>query len=152
MIFGILGAVLGTIGAGNNYSSYPVLSVDNVVSGLTHSISGFSSLFILISGMGSMKKKNMPITFAILGSFAIVAAIANHFLDYNYMFLRRGDGTPYDIVYNMVGGNQIVYPLLVIFLFVIYIFVFHEVYQLILNAIERSTKSKSAAQESLTHK
>ena len=43
-IFGILGALLGTYGAGQNYGSYPVLSFDNVVSGITHCISGFSSL------------------------------------------------------------------------------------------------------------
>jgi len=43
-IFGILGAVLGTYGAGQNYNAYPVLSLDNVVSGITHSISGFASL------------------------------------------------------------------------------------------------------------
>lgn len=57
-IFGILGAVLGTYLAGNNYSVYPVLSFDNVVSGITHSISGFCSLYIVISGMASMKKRN----------------------------------------------------------------------------------------------
>ena len=38
-IFGILGALAGTYGAGQNYSCYPVLSFDNVVSGITHSIS-----------------------------------------------------------------------------------------------------------------
>ena len=30
MIFGILGAVLGTYGAGNNYSAYPVLGFDRI--------------------------------------------------------------------------------------------------------------------------
>ena len=65
-IFGLLGALLGTYGAGNNYSVYPVLSIDNVASGITHSISGFASLYIAISGMVSMKKKDIPITFAIL--------------------------------------------------------------------------------------
>ena len=57
-IFGIVGAVLGTYAAGNNYSCYPVLSFDNVVSGITHAISGFSSLYIVFSGMQSMMKKN----------------------------------------------------------------------------------------------
>ena len=65
-IFGLLGAVLGTYCAGNNYSVYPVLSIDNVASGITHSISGFSALYIAISGMTSMKKKNVLITFSIL--------------------------------------------------------------------------------------
>lgn len=128
LIFGILGAVLGTYGAGNNYGTYPVLCFDNVVSGITHSISGFCSLYIALSGMSSMKKKNIPLTFTILLSFCTCAAIANRVLDYNYMFLVRGDGTPYEIFYAMVGGNRILYPLTVVFLFLLYISAFYAVY------------------------
>ena len=73
-IFGILGAVLGTIGAGQNYNAYPVLSFDNVVSGLTHTISGFASLYIMIAGLASMKKENIGITFGILLTFCIAGS------------------------------------------------------------------------------
>ena len=138
-IFGILAAVLGTYGAGNNYGSYPVLGFDNVVSGLTHSISGFCSLYIVFSGMTSMKKKNIPITFGILFGFCICAAVANHFLDYNYMFLVRGDGTPYDILYNLVGGHPIIYPIGVILLFVLYILAFYGVYFLIIGMVKKKS-------------
>ena len=127
-IFGILGALLGTYGAGNNYSVYPVLSFDNVVSGLTHTISGFASLYIMISGMASMKKKNIVITFAILFAFCIAAYIANITLDYNYMFLMRGDGTPYDILFNLVHGHTSLYPCIVVLLFLIYISAFYGIY------------------------
>ena len=127
LIFGILGAVLGTYLAGNNYSSYPVLSFDNVVSGITHSISGFSSLYIGFSGMISMKKKNIPITLGILTSFCIAAYIVNVLIDYNYMFLMAGDGTPYDIIYNAVGGNPVAYPIIVALLFYVYIIAFYAV-------------------------
>lgn len=130
-IFGILGAVMGTYGAGQNYACYPVLSFDNVVSGITHCISGFASLYILISGMASMKKKNIPITFAILVVVCILAYIANVLVDYNYMFLIRGDGTPYDILYNLVGGNPIAYPIGVVVLFLLYIVGFYGVYYLV---------------------
>jgi uncharacterized membrane protein YwaF len=130
-IFGILGAVLGTYGAGQNYNAYPVLSFTNMVSGITHSISGFASLYIMISGMISMKRKNMWITFSILGGFCVAAMIANKALDYNYMFLVRGDGTPYDIFYNLVGGHPILYPAVVILLFLVYIALFYSVYFLI---------------------
>ena len=106
-IFGILGAVLGTYGAGQNYGCYPVLSFDNVVSGITHSISGFASLYILISGLTSMKKKNIICTFGILLAFCVAAYITNILVDYNYMFLMRGDGTPYDVLYNLVGGDPV---------------------------------------------
>ena len=129
-IFGLLGAVLGTYFAGNNYSCYPVLSFDNVVSGLTHSISGFCSLYILISGMSSMKKWNIPITFTILFFFCVAAYVANIFTDSNYMFLLRGDGTPYDILYNLVGGHAVLYPVLVVALFVVYILAYYGIYRL----------------------
>ena len=129
-IFGVLGAVLGTYFAGQDYGSYPVLSFDNVVSGVTHCISGFTALYIMISGMTSMKKKNIPVTVCILGGFCAVAFIANKIIDYNYMFLVRGDGTPYDIIYNMVGGSPVLYPICVVLLFVLYITAFYGVYYL----------------------
>jgi uncharacterized membrane protein YwaF len=127
-IFGILGAVLGTYGAGQNYNAYPVLSFTNVVSGITHSISGFASLYIMICGLGKLNRKNMWITFSILGVFCAAAFTANYLLDYNYMFLRRGDGTPYDIFYNLVGGSPVFYPMIVISLFLLYIVGFYFVH------------------------
>jgi uncharacterized membrane protein YwaF len=130
-IFGILGAVAGTIGAGQNYNAYPVLSFDNVVSGLTHCISGFASLYIGFARMTSMKKKNIGITFAILCFFCVAAYIANVLIPYNYMFLMRGDGTPYDILYNLVGGSPVWYPLSVVGLFILYILAFYWIFFLV---------------------
>jgi hypothetical integral membrane protein (TIGR02206 family) len=130
-IFGLLGAILGTVGAGQNYNAYPVLSLDNVASGLTHCISGFASLYIVLSGQASMKKRNIPITYAILAVFCVAAYIANMALGTNYMFLRQGDGTPYDILYNLFGGSPILYPIGVVVLFLIYIAVFYGVFFLI---------------------
>lgn len=124
-IFGILGAVFGTIGAGQNYNAYPVLSLDNVASGITHCISGFASLYIMFSSLASMKKKNIGITFGILIGFCVTAYIANITIPYNYMFLMAGDGTPYDILYNLVNGNKILYPALVVLLFILYITLFY---------------------------
>ena len=113
-IFGLLGAVLGTYFAGQNYAAYPVLSFTNVVSGITHCISGFASLYIVISGMCSMKKQNIYNSFTILGAFGVFAYIANILFETNYMFLMQGDGTPYDIFYNLVNGNRVLYPVIVI--------------------------------------
>ena len=129
-IFGLLGAVLGTYGAGNNYSAYPVLSLDNVASGVTHCISGFAALYILISGMASLQKRNMPVTFGILAGFCLGAWLANTLLDSNYMFLIRGDDTPYDVLFNLVGGNPVLYPLGVVALFFLYIAGFYAVHHL----------------------
>ena len=139
-IFGMLGALLGTYGAGNNYGSYPVLCFDNVVSGLTHTIAGFASLYIAVAGLASMKRRNIHLTFTILLSFCAVAYVVNHLTDYNYMFLMQGDGTPYDIVYNLVGGNPVLYPLLVVVLFLIYITAYYLIYFWV-----RRAKSKKTA-------
>ena len=129
-IFGILGAVLGVYGAGQNYNAYPVLSLHNVVSGITHALAGFASLYIMISGMASLKKKNVWLTFTILLCFCVAAYTANRLLDYNYMFLMAGDGTPYDILYNLVGGHPVWYPLSVVGLFLLYITGFYSVHAL----------------------
>lgn len=126
-IFGILGAIFGTIGAGQNYNAYPVLSFDNVVSGLTHCISGFASLYIMFAKMATLKRENMCITYCILLAYCVVAYIANILIPYNYMFLMAGDGTPYDILYNWVDGSRVLYPMLVIALFLVYITGFYAV-------------------------
>lgn len=130
-IFGVLGAVLGTYGAGQNYNAYPVLGFDNVVSGVTHCISGFCALYIAFSGLISMKRENTGFCFGILLGFCVLAYAANHLLDYNYMFLMAGDGTPYDIIYNLTGGSPILYPISVVALFLLYISLFYYVYYLI---------------------
>ena len=128
LIFGILGAVLGTYGAGNNYGTYPVLCFDNLVSGITHATSGFASLYIGITKMAKMKKKNIPITFSVLLFFVVCAFVANKILNYNYMFLVRGDGTPYEVLYSLVGGNPVLYPLGVVCMFLAYILLFYGIY------------------------
>lgn len=127
-IFGLLGAVLGTYGATQNYACYPVLSFDNVVSAITHCISGFAALYILMVGLASLKKENIWITFLVLLSFCVAAYTTNILVDYNYMFLMRGDGTPYDILYNLVDGNKVLYPAGVVALFLVYICAFYVVH------------------------
>ena len=146
-VFGVLGAILGTYAAGQNYACYPVLSIDNVASGITHTISGFASLYIIIVGLASMKKNNICITYSILTGFCILAHIANMALDYNYMFLVRGDGTPYDIVYNLVGGNAILYPLSVVLLFIVYITLFYWIFNLVKNKTEKKSAEKAEEKE-----
>ena len=143
-IFGILSAVAGLYFAGQNYSAYPVFSFCNIASGITHGVSGFASLYIVISGMASMKKKNLHITFAIMFGVSVLAYIANLLLDYNYFFLMGGDGTPYDIIFNLVNGHPVIYPLIVVLLLVAYIFVFNWVYNLIKNKRDKKRNQQNA--------
>lgn len=139
-IFGLLCALLGTFGAAQNYGAYPVLGWDNIVSGITHSISGFASLYIGVSGMMSMKKENTWITFAILLVFSAAAYIADKLIPYNYMFLISHDGTPYQMIYNAVGGSPVFYPIAVIGLFIVYILLFYGIFFL-------ATKKKRVAEQ-----
>jgi phosphotransferase system glucose/maltose/N-acetylglucosamine-specific IIC component len=44
------------------------------------------------------------------------------------MFLMAGDGTPYDILYDLVGGHKVAYPLAVVGLFYLYITAFYFIY------------------------
>lgn len=150
MMFGILGGVFGTVGAVQNYNAYPVLSMPNVVSAITHCISAFASLYIMIAKMGSMKKENLWITLTILGGFTVAALIANLALDYNYMFLMNHDGTPYVIFWNLVGGNPVLYPMIVVGIFVGYIFGFHYIYQWIVTKTNPFTKNSSATAQTFT--
>lgn len=129
-MFGILGALMGTYGAAQNYANYPVLSFLNVVSGLTHTISGFGSLYILFARMTKMKAKNLWLTTVILLAFSAVSYGVNLLIDYNYMFLMSHDGTPYSIVWDMVGGNAIGYAIAVVGLFIVYILAFWGVFTL----------------------
>ena len=143
VIFGLLGAILGTYFAGNNYSAYPVMSLDNVASGITHTMAGFASVYIMISGMCSMRKANIPMTAVILGVFCVLAYLANLLWDCNYMFLSRGDGTPYDLIYNFVNGNPVLYPLCVVGLFVVYIALYYYTYFGIARSRQKALTGKS---------
>ncbi len=152
-IFGMLGSVLGTYGAAQNYGCYPVLSFDNLMSALTHTLAGFACIYIGVSGMRSMKKKNIPFTFAILFAFCIMASIANAATGYNYMFLVRDDGTPYSILYNLVNGNKILYPMMVIVLFLIYIAAFYGIYILVMKKLnERKAQAIDTVSENENEK
>ena len=146
LIFGILGGLLGTYGMAMNYEKYPAFSWPNFVSAATHTISAFAALYIAISGMASMKKQNIVITYAILFGFGIAAYIANILIGYNYMFLMYHDYTPYQIFYNLVNGNKILYPLLVMSLFVIYISIFYYVFL----KIQKTNKHKKENQSLTT--
>lgn len=142
-LFGLLGGIMGTIGHAANYSVYPVLSFPNVVSAATHSISGFASIYLGFANMQSMKKENISRMLVVLFGFCTMAYTVNVLIDYNFMFLMAGDGTPYDILYNMVNGSRVLYPVLVVGLFVLYIFVFYNVYFEIQRMVEKRHKTKN---------
>ena len=57
------------------------------------------------------------------------------------MFLMAGDGTPYDVLYNLVGGHKVLYPVGVVSLFYLYITAFYFIYFF---AVRRKKEKASA--------
>ena len=50
------------------------------------------------------------------------------------------DGTPYSIFYDMVGGNKVIYPLVVVGVFVVYAAIFYLVPFIIKKVKEKKAK------------
>ncbi len=138
LIFGFIGGTLGTIGAAHNYNMYPVLSIDNLTGAITHCIAAFSSIFIGITRMASLKTNNMWIAITFLLSVATLAQIANLTIPYNYMFLEGDEGTPYTIVTTIVNGNLILYKIFIVGLLVLLIIIFY----IIKIMIDKKTKKQ----------
>lgn len=63
-----------------------MISLDNVASCITHTLVGFASLYILISGLCSMRKENMYITVVILGVFCVLALFVVYIALYYYIY------------------------------------------------------------------
>ena len=75
--------------------------------------------------------------------------MVNIIIDYNYMFLMRPDGTPFEIVYSLVSGNKVLYPVSVALLMLFYIFVYYAVYYFIMKIASSSERKKKLLEERL---
>jgi len=130
LMFGLLGGILGTYMAANIYSVFPVLHFDPMVSLVTHMTSAFASLYIGLARLGTLERKNVVITTAILGAFMATAYAVNQigkvagFQD-NYMFLSRADGTPFLILENIFGSGTAGYTVAVAVCMWIYMGLFY---------------------------
>lgn len=144
-IWGLIMGVFGTVLAGNIYSSYCVISWPTIVSLLNHSISGFVSLFIVLTRKSTMSKENMPYVFGILTVIMLVALIIVHTVpnSANYMFFKGGDGTPYDILYiNLFNKNIILYDISVFVCQHAFMGLYYLCYYLIVEAYRRHNLKK----------
>ena len=134
-IFGIIACLAGTYLAGNIFRS-PILSFYVDVSVTTHCISGFASLYITLSKLSKMEKKNTLFVSIILLIFEVLALSVdliqlNSNYQHNYMFLITPDGTPFSIVEKIAGGHQAIYTILVMLIYFVYLFLYILIYRLI---------------------
>ncbi len=82
---------------------------------------------------------------SILLGFSALAYVVNIIVGYNYMFLMYHDNTPYSIFYNLVGGSPVLYPIVVVLLFVIYVLVFYYAAQFIRKLRVKKNGASTAA-------
>lgn len=126
-IFGILSSIGGTYLAGNYFGGSPLLRFDLMVSVTTHTIAGFSSLYVILVKLVDINKKTLLESSIILFVFEILAFVANQLLmntnyESNYMFLTRSAGTPFEIINTIVGGNQVLYTVCIALFYFVCLF------------------------------
>ncbi len=141
----ICGFIMGFMGnyfAGNIYGSHPAFCYLSLISAFDHSISAALALFIFVSHLNKMEKRNIPFTIGIIFVLTSITLVVDYTTGKNYMFLLRGDGTPFDIFFNLVNGNVILYQIIVYILHCGYIGLFYVIYYLIIKLINNKKKKE----------
>lgn len=136
----ICGFIMGFMGnyfAGNIFSEHPAFSYLSLISIFTHSIAAFAALFVFVSGLNKMEKRNIPFVIGILFVFMSITLVVDYITGKNYMFFLGGDGTPFGLIFDLVQGNLIVYQIIIYVMQCGYIGVFYLVYYGILKLINR---------------
>lgn len=148
-IWGILMGFFGTYFAGNIYPAHAAISWGAINSLLNHAISLFAGLFIFVTGLNKMEKRNIPFVVGILLVFMVSALIIDWTDNHNFMFFRTGDGTPFDLFKNYLSFGQIwVYDIWIFVLQCGYMVGFYYTYYLIKNLIAKhQTKKQQLATE-----
>ncbi len=146
-ICGLLMGFMGNYFAGNIYngtdSAFSFLAINSLIN---HSISAFVSMFVFVSGLNKMEKRNIPFVVGILFVYMTFALIMAYITGKNYMFYFRGDGTPFTIFFDLVGGNLAPYQIIIYVLQCGYIGLFYLVYYYTIKLV-KYVKEKHALSE-----
>ena len=151
-ICGLLMGFMGNYFAGNLYPSHAIVSFSVFNALLNHSISAFVALFIWVSGLNKMEKRDIPFSIGILFTFMTIALTVDYISipikgsPRNFMFFFHGDGTPFTLFHDLVGGNKIAYQIIIYVLQCGYMGLFYVVYYAILKLIAKQ-KAKKENQE-----
>ena len=145
-IWGFIMAFFGTYLAGNIYPAHSAISHSAVNSLLEHAFSGFASLFIWVSGLNKMEKKNIPFVVGILLVFMFTALIIDYVDNHNFMFFFHGDGTPFTLFDEYLSfGLKPIYQLWIFILQCGYMVGFYYAYYGIVALIKKWSTKKTTA-------
>ena len=149
-ICGLLMGFMGNYFAGNLYPSHAIVSFSVFNTLLNHSISAFVALFIWVTGLNKMEKRDIPFSIGILFTFMTIALIVDYIYipikgtPRNFMFFFHGDGTPFTIFHDLVGGNKIAYQIIIYVLQCGYMGLFYAVYYTVLKIMARQKEKKAS--------
>ena len=148
-ICGLLMGFMGNYFAGNLYPSHAIISFSVINALLNHSISAFVALFIWVSGLNKMEKRDIPFAIGILFTFMSIALTVDYISipiigrERNFMFFFNGDGTPFTLFLNLFGGALIPYQITIYVLQCGYIGLFYGVYYWIMSSLKKREGHKN---------
>ena len=95
-----------------------------------------------------MEKKDIPYVIGLLFVFMTIALIVDYVSipvkgsPRNFMFFFHGDGTPFTIFHDLVGGNKIAYQIIIYILQCGYIGAFYAIYYPIAKSLKKRKDAK----------
>ena len=154
-ICGLLMGFMGNYFAGNLDPSHAIISFSVINALLNHSISAFVALFIWVSGLNKMEKRDIPFAIGILFTFMSIALTVDYISipiigrERNFMFFFHGDGTPFTLFLDLYKGALIPYQITIYVLQCGYMGLFYLVYYWIMGFLKkREEHKKLQAQDS----
>ena len=139
-ICGFLMGLMGCYFAGNIYNIRPAFCYQALINATSHSIAAFAAMFVFVARLNKMEKRNIPFVIGILFVLMSIALVVDYTTGKNFMFFLGGEGTPFDIFFNLVQGNLIAYQVIIYVLQCGYIGAFYLVYYLITRWIKNKKR------------
>ena len=152
-ICGLLMGFMGNYFAGNLYPHHAIVSFLTFNALTNHCISAFVALFIWMTGLNKMEKRDIPFSIGILFVFMTIALIVDYIYiptrgsNGNFMFFFNGDGTPFTLFHDMVKGNKIAYQIVIYILQCGYMGLFYVIYYPVARAIAKRKEAKATQEE-----
>ena len=151
-IWGLLMSIFGTYLAGNIYPAHAAISFGALNSLLNHTISGFAALFIFVTGLNKMEKRNIPFVIGILLVYMTTALIIDYVDNHNFMFFFHGDGTPFTLFDQYLSfGLKPIYQLWIYVLQSGYMVGFYYGYYLVTRLIHKKQENKELKKQQAVH-
>ena len=141
----ICGFIMGFMGnyfAGNIYGSHPAISYLSLISAFSHSIFGFAAMFVFVAKLNKMEKRNIPFVIGLLFVYMSITLVVDYTTGKNFMFFLGGDGTPFELFFDLVKGNLIAYQIIIYILQCGYIGLFYLIYYPLARWINNKRSSK----------